>query len=66
MFDTERALLKRHFRFSRTLAQRMSVLMLLLAAVPLAAFCSSLPEARVTRQRTPTLAHTMVRRNCRV
>src|SRR5260370_36811435 len=45
MFDTERALLKRHFRFSRNLARRMSVLMLLLAAVPLAAFCSSLPEA---------------------
>src|SRR5260370_11029870 len=45
MFDTERALLKRHFRFSRNLARRMSVLMLLLAAVPLDSFVSSLPEA---------------------
>jgi hypothetical protein len=41
MFDSERALLRRDFRFSRTLAQRMSVLMLLGAAVPLSVFGSS-------------------------
>jgi hypothetical protein len=44
MFDSERALLSRHFRVSRTLAQRMSVFMLLLAAVSPAAFCSPQPE----------------------
>ena len=44
MFDTEGALLNRHSAFSRTLAKRLSVLILLLAAVLLATSCGSLTQ----------------------
>jgi Putative Ig domain len=44
MFDTEVARLNRHSTFSRTLAQRLSVLILLLAAALLATSCGLLTQ----------------------